>query len=235
MLHGYVRVSSSEQAAEGTTSLDEQRRVIQGYALAKGFHSYDVAIHEDAGVSGSLHLKWRRAGGELLEAVQPGDYVVAAKLDRLFRNALDALNIHNSFKERGIHLVLFDLGVTPITDDSGVSKLIFQIMAAFADHERERIRERMADGKRAKLKNGGHIGGRAPYGFRIVGSKRESRLEINEDEQTVIKRVTELRNRSPHFIAKQLTIDGITNRNGKPFKNIQVARILRHSVDQHVG
>ena len=227
MLHGYVRVSSSEQAAEGTTSLEEQRRVIQGYAIAKGFHAYDTAIYEDAGVSGSLHLKWRRAGCELLEAVEPGDYVVAAKLDRLFRNALDALNIHNDFKERGIHLVLFDLGVTPITDDSGVSKLIFQIMAAFADHERERIRERMADGKRAKLARGGHVGGEAPYGFRIVGAKRESRLEVNEEEQAVIKRVRELKGKSPYFIAKQLTIEGATNRSGKPFKDIQVMRILR--------
>lgn len=231
MLHGYIRVSTSEQANEGTTSLDEQRRVIQGYAMAKGFHSFDSVIYEDAGVSGSLHLKWRKAGYELLEAVKPGDYVVAAKLDRLFRNALDALNIYNDFKEKGIHLVLFDLGVDPVTSENGVSRLIFQIMSAFADHERERIRERMRDGKAAKLAKGGHIGGEAPYGFRIVGAKRESRLEVNEDEQKVIKRVVELKNKPHYFIAKQLNADGFVTRTGRPFVDTQVRRILARQPD----
>ena len=192
MILGYTRVSTAEQAADGTTSLQEQERTIRGYAMHKGVTAYDLHIYQDAGVSGSKHLSWRPAGRDLLEAVQPGDTVIAAKLDRMFRNSLDALKTYTDFKQRGIHLVLFDLGVEPITNDSGISKLIFQIMSAFADHERERIGERMRDGKAAKKQRGGHVGGEAPYGFRIVGSKRDSRLEPVEEEQRVITKVLEL-------------------------------------------
>lgn len=226
MLLAYTRVSTAEQAADGTTSLEEQSRVIYGYAMAKGFNKFDVNIYEDAGVSGSLPLRLRPAGADLLEAVKPGDTVIAAKLDRLFRNSLDALKVYTDFKERGIHLVLFDLGTTPITDDSGISKLIFSILSAFSDHERGVIRERILGGKAAKKAKGGHTGGEAPYGFRIVGEKRESRLEPAEEEQRVIKRVCELDKWRPHMIARQLADEQIFTRTGRPFAPIQIKRIL---------
>lgn len=224
MLLGYTRCSTAEQV-EGS-SLQEQERTIRGYAMYKGVTAYDLQIYTDAGVSGSIHLQWRRAGRDLLETVKPGDTVIASKLDRMFRNSLDALKTFTDFKQRGIHLVLFDLGVEPITNDTGMSKLIFQVMSAFADHERERIRERMLEGKRAKQQRGGHAGGEAPYGFRIVGEKREARLEPVEAEQQVIKRVVELRGKSPYFIARELKNEGICTRTNRPFHYTQVARIL---------
>lgn len=227
MILGYVRCSTAEQA-DGST-LQEQERTIRGYAMHKGASAYDLQIYTDAGVSGSIHLQWRPAGRDLLEMVKPGDTVIAAKLDRMFRNSLDALKIFTDFKQRGIHLVLFDLGVEPITNDTGMSKVIFQVMAAFADHERDRIRERILDGKRAKKLRGGHTGGEAPYGFRIVGAKRDARLEPVEAEQQVIKRVVELRNHGPIYISRQLKLEGIMTRTGKPFHMVQVQRILNRN------
>ena len=230
MLLGYVRVSTIEQAADGTTSLQEQRRVIQGYAMAKGYTQYDLQIFEDKGISGSLHLNYRPAGHDLLELAKPGDTVVAAKLDRMFRNSLDALKVFTDFRERGINLVLFDLGIEPITGDTGIGKLIFQVMAAFADLERERIRDRVLSGKQAKLANGGHIGGEAPYGYRIIGSGRTSKLEMCEAEQEVIKKVVAMKERyQPPFIARMLADQGVFSRSGKPFQKIQIQRIIKNN------
>jgi DNA invertase Pin-like site-specific DNA recombinase len=69
-----------------------------------------------------------------------GDVVIAPKLDRLFRSALDALQVAEDLRKRGVSLHLLDLG----SDISGgLSKLFLTIAAAFAEAERDRIRERM--------------------------------------------------------------------------------------------
>jgi putative DNA-invertase from lambdoid prophage Rac len=226
MIFGYCRVSTTEQASAGTTSLEEQERVIRGYAMAKGVTAFDLQIFVDAGVSGSIPLHLRLAGGEMIDQLKTGDIVVASKLDRIFRNSLDALKTYTSFKEKGIHLVLFDLGIEPVTGDSGMSKVIFQVMSAFADHERERIRERVLDGKRAKKAKGGHTGGEAPFGWKIVGSSREARLEPNEDEQKVIQEVLALKDRPLITLTRQINNKGLVSRSGKPFQPVQVQRIL---------
>jgi DNA invertase Pin-like site-specific DNA recombinase len=43
------------------------------------------------GISGGMPLGKRPAGKRLLEIVRPGDIVIAARMDRCFRSALDAL------------------------------------------------------------------------------------------------------------------------------------------------
>ena len=234
MIFGYTRVSTTEQAADGTTSLEEQARVIRGYAMAKGVTAFDLQIFTDAGVSGSIALRWRPAGQEMLEQLKPGDTVVAAKLDRIFRNSLDALKTFTAFKEQGIHLVLFDLGIEPVTGESGMSKVIFQVMSAFADHERERIRERMLDGKKAKKAKGGHTGGEAPFGYRIVGSKRDARLEIDDNEQKVIQEVLARKDKPLCTIERELKEQGFLTRDGTPFMHPTIRRILqRHAHAVH--
>lgn len=238
MLLGYTRVSTAEQAADGTTSLQEQERIIKGMAMARGFTSFDTQIFVDAGVSGSIHMQYRPGGRDLLEMVKPGDTVCAAKLDRMFRNSLDALKIYTRFKENGIHLILFDLGTEPITNDNGMSKVIFQVMSAFADHERETIRTRMLDGKVAKRKNGGHAGGLPPYGQKVEGHGRFAKLVPCEEEIHVIERVgawmQERPDVSPTEIAKMLNQNGLRTRKGTPFLYIQAERIMKQAMPHAV-
>lgn len=225
MYHGYVRCSTVEQA-DGAT-LDEQRRVINGMAIAKGIGSWDLSIYEDVGVSGSKPLRFRPEGLRLWEAAQQGDTVVASKLDRLFRNALDALSVLNAWKAKGVDLVLYDLGPEPVTRDGGIAKLFFTMAAAFAEHERERIRERIAEGKAAKRHRGGHLGGPAPTGFRIEGHGREARPVPCEREQEIMRTLREWGlDINPVVAAKKLTEMGHLSRAGKPFKAIQVQRLL---------
>jgi hypothetical protein len=46
----------------------------------------------------------------LFAKLEHGDIVIAAKLDRLFRSALDALKVVESLNKRGVKLHLLDLG-----------------------------------------------------------------------------------------------------------------------------
>lgn len=226
MLLIYTRVSLIEQASEGKTSLETQERIGQGYAMAKGFSKFDVAVYSDAGVSATIPLRKRPSGKELLEVAKKGDFVFAAKLDRMFRSASDALNMAEIFKEKGINLVLFDLGSDPV-NGSGISQFFFTVIAAVAQLERTMIRERMLSGKKAKKANGGHIGGKTPYGYKVVGKAREAVLVPVEEEQKVIAAVRQR-------LAEQATIaeterylneQGYVSRSGKPFFTMQVCRI----------
>lgn len=227
MLLGYARVSTADQAAEGTTSLQEQQRAIQGFAMMKGISSFDMQIYTDAGISAAMALRNRPAGYDMWHAAQEGDIIIASKLDRIFRDSLDALHSYRDLKERKVDLVLLDMGVDPVTQEDGIGKLMFTMLSAFADWERTRIATRMRDGKTAKIRNGGHAGGEAPYGFRIVGSRRDAKLEINADEQQVIERVVRMHERHrPWVIARRLNEDGVPTRSGKPWQDIQIMRIV---------
>ena len=87
-------------------------------------------------------------GGQLFAKLQRGDIVIAAKLDRLFRSALDALKVVESLKTRGVKLHLLDLGGD--IAGNGISKLFLTIAAAFAEAERDRIRERIGQVSRSE-------------------------------------------------------------------------------------
>lgn len=229
MLLGYARVSTAEQAADDRSSLESQEKIIRGYAMAKGFSQFDTSVYIDPGVSATIPLRNRPSGARLLEDAKAGDTVIASKLDRMFRSANDALNMVEIFKEKKIDLVLFDLGSDPV-NGSGISQFFFTIIAAVAQLERTMIRERMTSGKKAKKAKGGHIGGKTPYGFKVVGTGREARLELVPEEQKVVAAVRELLADRPYLpvshTARELTEKGLTARNGKPFWPQQVSRIM---------
>src|SRR5580698_432645 len=159
--YGYCRVSTARQVSEGE-SLDVQRRQIEGYAHMHGLTLREVAIEE--GVPGSVPVQERPKGGPLLAKLRKGDIVIAAKLDRLFRSALDALQVVENLRQRGVSLHLLDLGGD--ISGNGLSKLFLTIAAAFAEAERDRIKERVSQVKADQKASGLYLGGKVPFGFR---------------------------------------------------------------------
>ena len=217
MLLGYIRVSTADQAKDGRSSLQVQTDIIEGLARARGVDKFDVHIYEDASVSGATKLKLRPAGERLLADMKTGDVVVASKLDRMFRSASDAIDMFEAFKARGVDLVLYDISHEPVS--SGVGKLIMTILAAVGDMERVRIKERTAEGRRAKKAAGGAVGA-IPLGYRKEGEGRTAVIIPNEKEQQAEIRMVELaadRRLSYRSIAAKLAEEGLTARSGKPY------------------
>ena len=184
-VYGYCRVSTAKQAAEGE-SLDVQRRQIEGYALMHGLALDDVVIEE--GVSGSIPVVERPAAGPLFAKLMKGDVVIAPKLDRLFRSALDALGVVEALRDRGVKLHLLDLGGD--ISGNGLSKLFLTIAAAFAEAERDKIRERIGQVKADQKARGRYLGGKVPFGFRRGES---GELVPHEVDQEAIREIIELR------------------------------------------
>lgn len=188
--YGYVRVSTARQAEAPGESLAEQERRVRAVALFRG--DDEPHIIREPGESGSVPLEERPAGRDLFAVLEPGDVVIVSKLDRAFRSASDALRVAERLAGAGVDLIIADMGNDPVTSN-GVGKLFFTMLAAMAEFERERIVERTTVGRRRKAARGGYIGGKAPFGFRIVGEGEESRLVEEPSEQKAIERIRALR------------------------------------------
>jgi DNA invertase Pin-like site-specific DNA recombinase len=130
--------------------------------------------------------------GKLLAALQPGDAILVPKLDRMFRSAVDALNVVKDLRDRQIALHMLDLGGD--VSSNGISKLVFTILSAVAEAERDRIRERITEVKRDQRERGRHLGGTTPFGFRKVHTPpRGFDLVPIPEEQAAIKRMVAMR------------------------------------------
>jgi DNA invertase Pin-like site-specific DNA recombinase len=152
--------------------------------------------------------------------------VVASKLDRMFRSASDAIDMFEEFKARGVELILYDISHEPVS--GGVGKLIMTILAAVGDMERVRIKERTADGRRAKKAKGGAVG-EVPFGFRKEGEGRTGILVPFEAETRAATRIHELarqRQFSYRKISIQLASDGMVSRSGKPYSPSVIRKLV---------
>ena len=198
---GYVRVSTNEQADHGV-SLDAQHESFMAYALLQKLNLVEVVI-EDA-ISGSVPLADRPGGRRLLELVEKkkARQVIAIKLDRLFRDAADALAQTGIWDKSGITLHLIDVGGQAINTSSAMGRMFLTMMAGFAELERNLIAERTAAAlahKKAKRQVYAPI----PLGFMRDGDK----LVPDAGEQRTVRRILDLRGRGREILRLDRTQD----------------------------
>src|SRR4051812_30178461 len=90
------------------------------------------------------------------------------KSDQLLARAfggVDALDVLARLKDRDVSLHMIDLGGD--VTGNGISKLVFTILSAVAEAERDRTRERITEVKRDQKGRGRYLGGSVPFGFEI--------------------------------------------------------------------
>ena len=225
MIHAYARVSTFEQARANATSIPEQIRKCRAIAQLRGVAKFDVVEYRDDGVSGAIPLSHRPAGKQMWADLKPKDVIVAAKLDRMFRSSSDALTTMERLKEKNVDVILIAMGTEPV-GQSAVSKLFFEMLAAFADFERSLINERTRDGKRGKFAKNGHLGGEAPYGWRVTGDGKNSMLVPEPTEQEVVAIVMRRwPTKTQAQIVTEINMRGYKTRENKAFGYMQIRRI----------
>ena len=136
----YARVSTQDQTVE------QQVNNCKKYCESKGW-DYDI-FHEY--ISGA---KTSRAQlDRLLQRMRQGEFqaVVVWKLDRLGRSTIHLLQLLEEFRNQDITLVVTTMG---LNTEKPEGKFFFTVIAAFAELEREFIKQRVQasmDTKRAK-------------------------------------------------------------------------------------
>lgn len=221
----YVRVSTEEQANEGV-SLDAQQARIRAYCAMRGLELAEVVI--DAGVSGYKALDAREGGRRVLDMVRTRKVgaVVALKLDRLFRNCADCLDVTAGWDRHGVALHLVDLGGQAVDTSSAMGRFFLTVMAGAAELERNQIAERTSTAMQHKASRGELVGS-VPYGFALAADGVH--VEPVASEQAVIAAARELRaaGLSLRAVAAELASRGHLSRTGKPFQP--------HAIDNMVG
>ena len=157
----YVRVSTDAQREEGY-SIDAQKEALEAACKVQGITDYEFYV--DGGFSGS-NIQ-RPELERMLEDIKAGtvSHCFVYKLDRLSRSQKDTLYlIEDVFNKYGVNFVSLKETIDTATP---MGKLMIGILSAFAQLERENIRERTQMGMLERVKEGYWMGGgRTPYGY----------------------------------------------------------------------
>jgi len=130
----YSRVSTSSQAA------DNQLLALRSFAAARG---WIVTEFVDQAQSGAKEK--RPALDAMLAAVRASkvDVVACVKLDRLARSVHHLVAMVREFEALGVDLIVLDQSIDTTTPSG---RLLFHVLAAISEFERDLIRDRVMAG-----------------------------------------------------------------------------------------
>jgi DNA invertase Pin-like site-specific DNA recombinase len=226
----YTRVSTVEQWKFGF-SLDAQEERLRAYCRMAGLEVVELIREE--GVSASIPLAKRPAGAKLLQLMEGGiAHVVCLKLDRLFRDAEDALRQTKAWDKAGVSLHLVDMGGQSLSTGSAMGRMFLTLMAGCAELERNLVAERTAS-VLAHKKQQGRVYNHTPYGFQRVGD----RLVVATDEMAMVELIRERREDgwSLGMIADAFNGDNVPGKNGGKWYARTVKNILENTLYETIG
>jgi site-specific DNA recombinase len=223
---GYVRVSTAEQAETGT-SLDTQREEIARYAQAHGATLGE--IYADEGISGAT-TEGRPGFMRLLADAQTKkfDTLIIHSLTRFGRNARETLTNYDELEGLGVRLVFLKENIDTSTPFGRMARTM---AAAYAEMERDVIKERMEGGRKVKWKKASAFIGKVPFGYRWDGKK--GAIVIDKAEAQIYKHIVDLylhEGLSDLGIALRLKQEGIKLKGRKYPATQTIAYILKNPV-----
>lgn len=162
-LIGYARVSTRAQDAD---------RQVEDLVTA-GVRRDDLYI--DRGVSGARAS--RPGFDQALGALESGDTLVIATLDRLGRSTQNMLDFAQQLRDQGAALRVLNLGGGDVDTSTPMGSMVFTVMAALAQMELDIKRERINDSVAKRRAAGKDLGGRRPA---FTDSQIRSALKLIE-------------------------------------------------------
>lgn len=159
MIYGYARVSTKGQLTNGN-SLEEQESALREQGCK------EIVVEQYTGTKTD-----RPKFSDLLDKLKDGDTLKVTKLDRFARNAEHGGQIIKSLLAKGVSVHILNMGMI---DTTPTGKLLWQVLLAFAEFERDMIVERTQAGKAvARTKAGFREGRPEVYG------KEQKKLAID--------------------------------------------------------
>jgi site-specific DNA recombinase len=218
----YVRVSTDEQADK--FSIPSQLRELRALAQKKGYEIPSGYEFVDDGYSGENTE--RPALTKLRTAVRARavDVVLAYDPDRLARRLSIQCVLADEIEAAGASLEFLNMERANTPD----GRLFFNIRGAFAEYEREKIRERTARGRMEMARLGHRPPAKAPYGY--IMDKAARRIVVHEGEAAVVRQIFAWAEagRSIRSMMMQLRQEGIRTRKGSPWAISSVQYLLKY-------
>lgn len=181
----YARVSGNDLTATGGANLADQTRLCREYAQGKGYLVVAELAEDERGASGALLDLPQLTHALEMARNREFDVLIVREVDRLARDMAKQFLVEQELKQAGVAIeyALYDFPQTP------EGRLQKNLYAMFAEYEREKLYQRMARGKRRKARGGDPaIGGRPPYGYRIVPvDEQHKQLEVIPDQAEAVR------------------------------------------------
>ncbi|MEN7982519.1 MAG: recombinase family protein [Nanoarchaeota archaeon] len=199
----YVRVSTQDQVKHGI-SLQAQEEALKNYAKAQGYDLFK--IYKDEGKSGK-DLKHRSEMVQMLKDAELRKFqaIFIYKLDRFSRSLMDLITTIEKLKEWNIDFVSLQ---DKIETTSAQGKLMFHIVSAFAEFERNVTIERTKFTMNSKFR-GGNLVTKAPLGYQVIDKQlipKEDSYIIQEIYQTFLNQDISLTQLSKKY---NLSVNGL--------------------------
>lgn len=132
MIYGYARVSTKSQ--EDNTSLNNQVKILKENNCSEIFKE----VHSGATMDRPQFIK-------LEEKLVAGDTLIITKLDRFTRSTEKGISKIKELAEKGVKVNILNMGIVDLSNAMG--KMMFTVLCAFAEYEKDCIVERMREGK----------------------------------------------------------------------------------------
>ena len=152
----YARVSTRDHGQD----LDLQLVPLREWAAAHGDRVIEYADRASAADQRG-RTEWRRLLDDVRHPLRRPSVVAVWKLDRAFRSSREAANTLAELRDLGVDFVSI---TQPIDTTSPTGRLIYSILAAVAEMERDLIVERVREGMANARRKGKSIGRPSPVG-----------------------------------------------------------------------
>ncbi len=175
---GLCRVSTIGQ--KDNTSLEFQRKRINDYATLFNIAIEDIITETE---SGAKSLDDRSGLSKLKKLVKNGecDTIIVNKIDRLGRSLLNGLLFLRYCEENNTRVISI---AENIDSSNSQSKLLINVLWSIAEHERDMIKSRLADGRQKRFNDGYLPHGRTSFGYK---KNHNGDLVVDADESRVIQ------------------------------------------------
>lgn len=181
----YLRVSTDDQCL----GIDGQRSACEAYCEKNGIEI--SGVHIDEGLSGGLPPQERPSLLSALDSLGKDDILLVAKRDRVARckRAVSLIEMAVEAK-KGRIISTQDEGTWAEDENDPMAFMMRSMADTFAQFERLIIRQRTRTALAVK-KSRGERTGHIPFGFMLA--EDGVHLEVNEEEQSIIKLIVELK------------------------------------------
>ena len=220
----YVRRSTDDE--NQPYSIEAQDKQLADYVKSQPGWRIVARFHDDASGASARRRELQRA----MAAARAGafDVLLVYRVDRFSRSLADTVALLERLDQAG---VVFRSSTEPFDTSGPMGRMLLQLLAMFAQFERDTIIERVIAGMERKAAKGKWKGGRRPFGYQV--DKTTHTLVVDPGEAVIVRTIFDLYTRDrlgSKAVAAVLNDRGHRTTNGGRWSGMQVLRALTNRI-----